>query len=253
MKPIRYAVLIPAFNEEATIRDVVENSLRFCKNIIVVDDGSLDRTVEKIQDLPITILRNSINRGKDASLLRGMAHIQKLQLDAVITMDADKQHNPNDLPRFVAAQQHYPHNIIIGARRINTKNAPRLKLLASKTADFFISWAAGKKILDTQSGFRLYPNSYIPRILRKSSRNNHFVFESQILIDATRKAYTPVSLAIESIYPDDARKSYYRPMMDTSRIILMICWELLTHGLNPKGLFAAIFRRNKLIDAEKPS
>lgn len=235
-------VLIPAFNEENTIRSLVKRCLQFTDQLIVVDDGSTDNTVERIKDLPITILRNTLNRGKDASLLRGFAYTQNFNTQAVITLDADDQHNPNDIPYFIEAMQKYPDRIIIGARTINTKSAPRIRLFANRAADFFISWAAGHRIIDTQSGFRLYPNKIIPKTLRKSSRHGQFVFESKILIDATRKGCTPVSLPIASYYPKNARDSYFRPIIDTGKIMALITWKIFSRGLCLKGLYATLFQ-----------
>jgi len=238
-----YAILIPAYNEENTIRTVVQHCLHYCRHIVVVDDGSIDNTVANIQDLPITILHNGINRGKDASLLRGFSYCQHHQLDAIITIDADTQHNPDDIPKFLAAREQYPHHVILGARHINQKSAPFIRWFANRAADFFISWAAGKRIPDTQSGFRLYPVDFIPTIVRNASQNGKFIFESKVLIDAVKSDYPPVSLLIVTNYPDNARASYFRPFIDTMHIVLMISQELLSRGFYPKGLWLALFKQ----------
>jgi len=238
----RLAVLIPAFNEEKTIRSVVDACLQFTSNVIVVDDGSTDNTVKEIQNLPIKILRNAQNRGKDISLIRGFSYAKDLDIDAVITLDADTQHNPNDIPHFIQAMQQYPNRIIIGARIIDTKNAPRIRLFANRAADFFISWAAGGRILDTQSGFRLYPCNILPTFISAASQRGQFVFESKVLIDASRKGTTPASLAIASCYPDDARASYFRPIVDTSKIVALIAWKITSRGLCLKGLYNTLFQ-----------
>ncbi len=237
-----FAVLIPAFNEANTIRSVVEGCLEFTHQVIVVDDGSTDDTFKKIKDLPIMILRNALNRGKDASLLRGFAYAKNLDIRAVITLDADTQHSPNDIFYFIHAMQEHPNRIIIGARTIDTENAPRLRLFANRAADFFISWAAGCRIIDTQSGFRLYPKKIIPKIISESFRHGQFVFESKILIDAARKGFTPVSLPIASCYPEGARDSYFRPVVDTSKIIALVTWKILSRGFYLKGLYATLFQ-----------
>ncbi len=236
------AVLIPAFNEERTIHSVVERCLQHVEKVIVVDDGSSDNTVDAIKHLPITILRNPLNRGKDASLLRGFAYAQNFETKGVITLDADNQHDPKDIPRFIKAMNELPKHIIIGARIIDTHNAPRLRLFANRVADFFISWAAGCRIRDTQSGFRLYPAELIPEMIQKSSRRKQFVFESKVLIEAARKGYKLVSLPIVSYYPEDARDSYFHPVSDTSRIIALIAWKILSRGLCLGGLYATLFK-----------
>ena len=110
------AVVIPAYNEAATLRDVVERALKLMTTVIVVDDGSTDATASVVQDLPIVLLRNDGNHGKAASLWRGMQHALQMGAHAVITLDGDGQHNPEDIPRLLEASRTRPRHLIIGAR-----------------------------------------------------------------------------------------------------------------------------------------
>jgi glycosyltransferase involved in cell wall biosynthesis len=91
---ISYAVVIPAYNEASTIRIVAEGALEQCKQVIVVDDGSVDETLAELQSLPVTLLQNKINMGKAASLWRGMQQALANDVDGVITLDGDCQHRP---------------------------------------------------------------------------------------------------------------------------------------------------------------
>lgn len=236
------AVIIPAYNEEKNIRGIVEKSLQHSKHVIVVNDGSTDKTVEKLAELPIILLNNTINKGKGASLLQGFRYAQSLKLKATISIDADTQHNPEDIPKFIQAMQQYPNHIIIGARIYNRENAPKSRYRANQIADFFISWASGKHIVDSQSGYRLYPMNLLNDCL-KHLNYEKFTFESAILISSTRRGYCPTSIAIHSHYPKNSRASYYKPFSDTIKITIMITWKIISRGFCLPGLFRALFNR----------
>ena len=110
------AVVVPALNEELRIRGVVEDALQFCPNVIVVDDGSTDSTLDKIADLNVTVLKHPQRMGKGASLRDGFAQALRMGMQGVVTMDGDGQHAGSDIPRLLAAANEYPDHIIIGAR-----------------------------------------------------------------------------------------------------------------------------------------
>lgn len=242
------AILIPAYNEKRTIRHVVEGCLTYCPNILVIDDGSNDNTVDEIKDLPIVIVQNDYNIGKDQSLLRGFSVVQRINPKVVICIDADGQHNPDDLPRFIQAMKMKPDHIILGARLIDRHNAPRYRRFGNCMADFFISWAAGQKIVDTQSGFRLLPNNFVLRFIKHAPRKGNFIIESEMLISAHQMGVDVVAIPIVSTYEDDARDSHYKPMHDTMGIAGMVFGKLVLRLFNPIGLFKAIFSRKPIID-----
>src|SRR3990167_2904168 len=221
------AIVVPAYNEEKSIRAIVNALLTFSSRIIVVNDGSTDNTVAQVSDLPIILLNHPVNRGKGASLLEGFKHAQSLNVRAVITIDADTQHDPEDIPKFIHAMQQYPDHLIIGARLHNKENAPKSRYRANQVADFFISWAAGERIIDSQSGYRLYPMNLLRTCLKKVHPHT-FAFESEFLIDSTRRGFLPAAIAIHSHYPKDSRHSYYRPFVDTSKIVLMVTWKIIS-------------------------
>ena len=123
--PSRIAVVIPALNEALRIRDVVSGALAHCPNVIVVDDGSDDATVERIADLPAVVLRHVHRMGKGASLRDGFAEALRRGMDGVVTMDGDGQHAAEDIPRLLAAAARHPNAIVIGARCSATRSAPK--------------------------------------------------------------------------------------------------------------------------------
>jgi glycosyltransferase involved in cell wall biosynthesis len=231
------AVVIPAYNEAATIRDVAAGARAHSSLVVVVDDGSQDGTGEALSGLDVVVLRNAANRGKGASLKRGMAYALQRGATAIITMDGDGQHMPQDSPHLLAMAQDHPDDIVIGARLINRTVFPHRRYYANQVANFFISWAAGYAIEDSQSGFRLYQAKLLqqPRIAK--IRAPGFAFESEVLIEAARLGYKSKPVPIAAVYENQARASHFRPVMDIVRITRMVAWKLLSRGLYIRGLY----------------
>jgi len=229
------AVVIPAFNEASTIRDIVTRALRQVERIIVVDDGSGDGTGTALRGLPVTVLRNPTNLGKAASLRRGMVHALMDGASAVVTLDADAQHEPEDIPRLVAAHARNPQAIIVGARLHDKHRIPRARYLANRFANFWIAWAAGYPISDSQSGFRLYPATLLSAVDVRNDTSLAFVFESAVLINAARLGVPSIPVGISALYPAGARASHFRPVVDVLLIARMVAWKLLSRGFNIPG------------------
>lgn len=229
-------VVIPAFNEETTIRDIVSRALNHCSQVIVVNDGSSDNTAERVGDLPITIVNHTTNCGKAASIWHGMSTAIQSGADWVITMDADGQHLPEDIPRFISLAQQYPGHIITGSRLAEKEAFPLYRYCGNKFANFWISWAAGYGIEDSQCGFRLYPVLALDAVLQRCDVANSFVFESEILIEAARQSVYSLPLPIPAIYVKNSRPSYYRPLADTWRITCMVATKLISRGMYLQGL-----------------
>lgn len=237
------AIVIPAYNEATTIRVLVERCLQLSLPVIVVDDGSSDNTVSELANLPITLIRNEQNSGKAAALWRGMQCAVAEGIQQVISIDGDGQHRPEDIPSVLECAGRYPDNIIIAARMNDNEQAPRARLAANRFADFWISWAAGQWIHDTQSGFRLYPVSLITQLTPDTRRKKGFVFESQILIEAAQRGISTQTTPISSIYHTNTRASHFRPVEDITRIVLMVAWSLISRAFYPSGLWNALKSR----------
>lgn len=237
------AVLIPAYNEEPTIRDIVCRTLRYCSKVMVIDDGSADGTAQAVNGLPAMLVRHSQNCGKGARLREGLSMLCREGVSAVITLDADGQHSPEDIPKFIEAFRVNSDAFIIGSRLHEWQNFPAARYRANQVANFCISWAAGVPIADSQSGYRLYPCAGLEELLTGLSSAHHFVFESEILIDAARRGQPVISVPIAAVYPQTARKSHFRPVLDVLRIARMVAIKLLSRGLCLRGLVALIRHR----------
>lgn len=239
------AIVIPAFNEEKTIIDVCQRALLQTNVVIVVDDGSSDKTLALIEAIStpssgspvLIVLKNDTNLGKAASLWKGMQHAEQLGVDAVISIDADGQHCPEDIPRFIETAKQQTNRIIIGARLAEKKDIPAKRYYANKVANFWLSWAAGYCIDDSQSGFRLYPCALIRQLTPDIQRSKSFVFESEILINAAKIGFRSVPIKIDAIYNPDARPSHFRGVTDIALITRMVAGSLFSRGMYPVGLF----------------
>ena len=227
-EPARIAVVIPALNEERAIRGIVETVLAISPNVILIDDGSTDRTVERVADLPITLIRHLTPLGKGQGLRDGFRKARELGFDAVIAMDGDGQHLAADLPRLLAAARRYPEHIVIGARIRHRENQPTARRRANAVADWGISLACAMAVADTQSGQRYYPLAALDLV---DLAADDFVFEAALLIAAAReKNLGIVSVPIESRYQREFRSSHFRPLRDVTRITLYTVGSILHYG-----------------------
>jgi glycosyltransferase involved in cell wall biosynthesis len=235
-----YILVIPAYNESATIREVVQCALQHFGTVIVVDDGSTDGTVEKLSNLPVTLRLHPENRGKAASLWNGMQTALSLGAKGIVTMDGDGQHDPADLPRLLKAAQTHPDRLVIGSRLWNRDVIPKARYRANRFANFWIAWASGQALEDSQSGFRVYPAQLIRLCRFKLSRDRSFVFESEIIIEAARHRFLCVFLPVQTMYPENARPSHFHPVKDIARITRMVAWRLFIRGFFLPGLWRSL-------------
>jgi glycosyltransferase involved in cell wall biosynthesis len=224
----RVAIVIPALNEERAIRGVVESVLAICPHVIVIDDGSTDRTVEYIADLPVTLIRHATPLGKGQGLRDGFRKARELGFDAVIAMDGDGQHLAADIPRLLAAARAYPEHIVVGARIRHRENQPQARRRANNFADWGISWGCAFPVADTQSGQRYYP---LGALELADLAADDFVFEAALLIAATReKRLGVVSIPIDSRYQGEFRGSHFRPVRDVTRITWYTIKRIIHYG-----------------------
>jgi glycosyltransferase involved in cell wall biosynthesis len=234
------AVVIPAFNERPTLRSVAMGALAHLPLVIVVDDGSTDGTADAVAGLPVILLRNAHNCGKAASLWRGAHEALERGATAVCTIDGDGQHDPSDMPRLLSAHLDAPASIVIGSRLHSGAIIPSSRYRANQIANFWIGWAAGYKIADSQSGFRVYPGALFRNSRARHDRWASFVFESEILIEAAGLGIQATCVPISVTYENSSRASHFRPVVDISRIVRMVAGRLLARGLYLPGLWRSL-------------
>ncbi len=216
-------VVIPAHNEEKTIRGLVEGVRRQGLDVVVVDDGSLDSTASLARAAGALVMVNPRKRGKGASLKRGFAHVLKENYEAVITMDGDGQHDPSDLAAFLREAQKDPERVITGNRMGAARGMPWVRYWTNRFMSAMISVACGQTIPDTQCGYRYIGRGVLHAIYDQLSCSG-FEVETEILMKASRRGVKVCSVPIQTIYRGE--KSKINPLRDTVRFISYFIKEL---------------------------
>ncbi len=225
------AVVIPALNERLRIREVASEALQHIDHVIVVDDGSDDGTSECLHDLSVILLRHAQRMGKGQSLRDGFAEAARMGMQAVATMDGDGQHKASDLPRLIAAANRHPGALVVGARLKKRALQPWYRRIGNDFGDWGISWGCGYRVVDTQSGQRLYPRAVftLPDVPGEG-----FVFEAQMLMSASREAGAGVvAVPVEARYAgagEEFRKSHFRLFRDLYNITSHTVRFILARG-----------------------
>ncbi|RXR06515.1 glycosyltransferase family 2 protein [Pseudoxanthomonas composti] len=241
------AVVVPALNEALRIRQVVADALAHCPRVIVVDDGSDDDTVERIADLPVTVLRHPRRLGKGAALRSGFAEAGRQGAQAVLTMDGDGQHDAADIPRLIAAANRHPGAVIVGARLRKRASQPFIRRIGNDFGDWGIAWGCGFRLVDSQSGQRLYPKAVFEL---QDVAGEGFVFEAQMLISAARRTGARVvAVPIETRYmhleaPGTFRKSHFRLVRDL--------WKITSHVVAQVWAYGHVIREYRRTRAHPP-
>ncbi|MDB6002019.1 MAG: glycosyltransferase family 2 protein [Rhizobacter sp.] len=233
-------IAIPAYNEARTIRRLAQAALALCPRVIVVDDGSSDGTLGELQDLPVTLLRHPSNRGKAAALRSAFALALGEGAVCVVSLDGDGQHEPSDAPGLLGAWRRQPDRLVIGSRLHDKERFPVARYRANRFACFWISWASGHPIADSQSGYRVYPAAVMRLALAGAVHGSRFTFESEILIEAADHGHLTLAVAIPGCYPANARRSHFRPVIDITKIVAMVGSRLLKKGMHPIGLWRSL-------------
>jgi len=212
----RFAFIIPVYNHEQKIGDVIKETLKLGIPVFVVDDGSTDSTWEILKKIKgIYLLRHKINLGKGVAIMTGWSEAVKIA-DWAITIDADGQHNPEDSINLIRAVPDGQRPIIVGIRKgMSGKNVPWTSRFGRKFSNFWVLASGGPIIADTQSGFRIYP---LPESLNLNAKSKRFQFEVEILVKAKWKKVPVIEAPIRVSYePEKKRISHYRPVVDFLR------------------------------------
>jgi len=215
---MKTCVLIPSYNEESTISNIVKKIRNIGLDVIVVDDGSTDNTGKIASESGALVIRNTKNMGKGASLKEGFDLVLRTTtFDAVIIMDGDGQHSTADIQKFIEHAEDCGDDIIVGNRMEYVKNMPPLRLFTNRLMSLFLSFMCKQRIPDTQCGFRLIRRSVIEKLNLKT---NKYDLESEILIKASKEKFKITSIPVKTIYRNES--SGINPVKDSFRFIALI-------------------------------
>jgi glycosyltransferase involved in cell wall biosynthesis len=218
MEKARIAAVIPAYNEEKHIGDVVSRTRQRLDGVLVVDDGSSDKTAERAREAGAEVIVHEINQGKGETIKSGLRHWLVRQFDFVIILDADGQHRPEEIDRFVGAALSVDEpKLVLGNRMKDVSTMPLVRRFVNSWMSQQISALCGQDIPDTQCGFRLLHRDLIPEVLGGAAR---FDYETEMLIIASRKGFRIGSVPISTVYSDEV--SSIHPVRDTIRFFKLM-------------------------------
>jgi glycosyltransferase involved in cell wall biosynthesis len=211
------AAVIPAYNEEKHLGDVVRRTRQVLDRVLVVDDGSSDTTAAVAKAAGAEVIVHPDNRGKGESIKVGLRHWTDRGADWVVVLDADGQHRPEEIERMLSAAENGAAALLIGNRMNDVATMPLVRRSVNRYMSNKISRACGQQIPDTQCGFRMLHRDLIPALL---SGTNRFDYETEMLIIASRKGFQVVSVPITTVYSDEV--SSIHPVRDTIRFFQLM-------------------------------
>ncbi|UUF15629.1 MULTISPECIES: DUF2062 domain-containing protein [Flavobacterium] len=213
-----FCVIVPTYNNQKTLKKVLDSILDFTQNIIIVNDGSTDETSEILKQYSqFTQIHHPKNLGKGRALRNGFRKAIELNFEYAITIDSDGQHFASDIPGFISAIQNEPNSLLIGSRNMTQENVPKKSSFGNKFSNFWFKFETGIELQDTQSGFRLYPLKLIP----KRFYTNKFEFEIEVIVRSAWKGIVVKNIPIQVLYDPAERVSHFRPFSDFTRISIL--------------------------------
>ncbi|MGH7392708.1 MAG: glycosyltransferase family 2 protein [Candidatus Rokuibacteriota bacterium] len=228
---MRAWIVVPVFNEAPSIGRVVAEARRHAP-VIVVDDGSTDAGAAVARAAGADVLRHPRRLGKGQALRTGFAAARQRGASHVVTLDGDGQHAPADVPRLLAVAREAPGSIVVGGRITahhggTGATVPVAHLNAIRVAGFFVNWASGVRVDDTQSGFRVYPVAVLDEL---ELRRGGFVLETEVLVVAAGRGVALREVPI-TVVPRAARRSRFRPVADGAAIAAYLSGPVLRRWL----------------------
>jgi glycosyltransferase involved in cell wall biosynthesis len=213
------AAVIPAYQDEKHIGDIVRRTRERLDHVLVVDDGSSDQTAQRARDAGAEVIVHDQNRGKGEAIKTGLGYWMDREVMWVNLLDSDGQHLPEEIDRFLTAAGATQLTFFIGNRMNNLAGMPFIRRVVNRYMSRQISRVCGQEIPDTQCGFRMLHRQLIPQLLGGGDR---FDYDTEVLIIASRKGYRIESVPITTIYTDQVSK--IRPMRDAIRF-LKLMWR----------------------------
>src|SRR6266404_4244537 len=214
----RVIALIPAYNEAARVGEVVAKARQQVDEVIVIDDGSNDGTAATAEKAGAKVLRHEQNRGKGGAIATALDYFGRSDAEFAILLDADGQHDPAEIAKFVETAGREQADVVVGTRMGNTANMPLVRRLTNR----FTSWVTGKlarqRIPDSQCGYRLLRRNVLGDLRLSTAR---FETETEMLVQAARAGRRIIRLPIRTIY-ETGRPSHIHPLRDTIRFFKFV-------------------------------
>ena len=212
--------LIPAYNAEPFVGEVIRAASAHVP-VLVVNDGSKDRTLEIARGTDARVIDQQPNQGKGAALQRGFREALTLGVAAVITLDADGQHDPSEIPLFLERFRQTSADLIIGERDFS--RMPLVRRVSNTVGRAAFSWAIGRKVRDNQSGYRLLSKRLLQVLTESDERG--FEFEMEMIVQCVKRGWTVTGVPIATIYGDEVSNikpvdhvvQFFRMVRDTRR------------------------------------
>lgn len=213
----RIAALIPAYREEAAIGKVVAGVRRHLGLVLVVDDGSPDATAVQARAAGAEVIVHQRNSGKGAALKTGLRTLESQGVDYFLVLDADGQHDPDDIPRFLEAVSDPEAAVFCGNRMEDLTTMPVVRRWTNQFMSWCISRACGQRIPDSQCGFRMYRRDCLVHLL---CQTDHFDYETETLLLIARAGLKIAAVPVKTIYGEE--KSKIHPIRDTLRFFKLM-------------------------------
>lgn len=250
-----YCAVIPTYNNASTVADIVRRTLAVCPDVIVVNDGSTDNTLDELSGIECKIVSYSHNRGKGYALRRGLEAAREAGYDYAVTIDSDGQHCPEEIPQLIAAISNEPlannqerhemaksvspgqrpgfrhemPTLVVGSRNLQADGMPAGNSFANRFSNFWFTLQTGLRLPDTQTGFRAYPLHHMPCL---SLLTRRYESELLLLVLSAWRGVRIVPVPVSVSYPTN-RVSHFRPFRDFMRISVLnalLCLLAIVYG-----------------------
>lgn len=217
-KSLNCCVIIPTYNNQNTLKRVIDGVLKITDKVIIVNDGSTDETSEILkQYTSVEQIHFNKNIGKGYALRKGFQKAIEGGYSHAITIDSDGQHFPEDILLFLEFMKENPNSLVIGSRDMNQEGVPNKSSFGNKFSNFWFWFETGIRLKDTQSGFRLYPLHKMPKLWYTKK----FEFEIEVIVRSAWKGIEVCNIPIQIKYDPEERVSHFRPFKDFSRISVL--------------------------------
>ncbi len=239
LKDLQCCVIIPTYNNNKTLKKVIDGVLEYTRDVIVINDGATDSTKEVLAEYPeIEQIHLPRNQGKGNALREGFEKALLLGYKYAITIDSDGQHFSEDIPVFVEALENSETEnlLLIGARNMEQEGVPKKSSFGNKFSNFWFWIETGTWLIDTQSGYRLYPLKHIESLKLFTKK---FEFEIEVIVKAAWNGTTVKNVPVSVLYDETERVSHFRPFKDFTRISILNTWFVLVAFLfiKPRDLY----------------